>query len=287
MKRTSMQTRISIIGSGVVGEVTGIGFRMHGNDVIFHDIDRKKLALLEEKGYDVSFNIPEAVSNSVISFICVQTPTIGGQIDLKHIELATKGVAKGLREKDDYHLVVVRSTVLPFVTRTKIVPMLEKYSELKATGDFGVCTNPEFARHASALKDFLNPSRIVIGELDKRSGDLLESLYADFKARIIRTELETAEMIKYVANCYLATKISFFNEMFIICKKLKLDPHFMSEVVSLDPRIGKYGIYGGRPFKGPCLSKDLEAFIAFIEDTKLNPELLKAVSRVNNEINKA
>lgn len=287
MKRSSLQTKISIIGSGVVGEATGIGFQMHGNEVIFHDIDPKKLALLEEKGYNVSRNILEAVANSTVSFICVQTPTIGGQIDLKYIERATKGVAQSLREKDDYHLVVVRSTVLPFVTRTKIVPLLEQHSELKATEDFGVCTNPEFARHPSALEDFLNPNRIVIGELHKRSGDLLESLYADFKAPIIRTELETAEMIKYVANCYLATKISFFNEMFIICKKLKLNPHFISEAVSLDPRIGKYGIYGGRPFKGPCLSKDLEAFINFVKGRKLNPEQLSAVSKVNEEINKA
>jgi len=287
MKRTSLQTKISIIGSGVVGTATGIGFQMHGNEVIFHDVDSKKLALLEKKGYNVSSNILEAVSNSIVSFICVQTPTIGGQIDLKYIEQATKGVAQGLREKDDYHLVVIRSTILPFVTRKRIVPLLEQRSELEATEDFGVCTNPEFARQASALEDFLNPSRIVIGELDKRSGNMLESLYADFKGTIIRTELETAEIIKYVANCFLATKISFFNEMFIICKKLKLNPHLISEAVSLDPRIGKYGIYGGRPFEGPCLSKDLESLINLIKDKKLNPELLNAVVKVNDEIGKA
>lgn len=287
MKRTSLQTKISIIGSGVVGTATGIGFQMHGNEVIFHDVDSKKLALLEKKGYNVSSNILEAVSNSIVSFICVQTPTIGGQINLKYIEQATKGVAQGLREKDDYHLVVIRSTILPFVTRKRIVPLLEQRSELEVAEDFGVCTNPEFARQASALEDFLNPSRIVIGELDERSGNMLESLYSDFKATIIRTELETAEIIKYVANCFLATKISFFNEMFIICKKLKLNPHLISEAVSLDPRIGKYGVYGGRPFKGPCLSKDLEALINFIKDKKLNPELLNAVVKVNDEIGKA
>lgn len=284
MKRTSQEARISIVGSGVIGEATGIGFQMHRNEVVFHDIDPKRLALLEEKGYNICSSMLEAVSNSIASFICVQTPTIGGQIDLKYVERATKGVAKGLREKDDYHLVVVRSTVLPFVTRTKIVPLLEQHSELKASIDFGVCTNPEFARRSSALEDFLNPSRIVIGELDKRSGDLLESLYAGFKAPVIRTELETAEMIKYAANCYLATKISFFNEIYVICKKLKLNSDIISEAVALDPRIGKYGIHGGRPFAGPCLPKDLESFISFVEAKGLNPEILSAVCEVNEKM---
>ncbi|MDI6640673.1 MAG: UDP-glucose 6-dehydrogenase, partial [Methanocellales archaeon] len=181
-------------------------------------------------------------------------------------------------------LIVIRSTVLPTTTRTRIMPLLGIHSNLKAGEHFGVCVNPEFGRQASALQDFLNPSRIVIGELDKRSGDTLENLYDPFKAPIIRTNLDSAEMIKYVANCFLATKISFFNEIYIICKKIGLDPHFIAEATALDPRIGSYGIYGGRPFSGACLPKDLEAFINFVKKKKINPKLLDAVNYVNSKI---
>ena len=276
--------KISIVGSGVVGEATGIGLRMLGNEVIFYDINKEKLARLRERGYRVTEDIWEAVNNSNVSFLCVQTPTVDGKMDFSYIKRATIDVAQALREKADYHVVVVRSTVLPSTTRTRIIPLLEEHSQFKAGEDFGVCVNPDFLRQATALQDFLNPSRIVIGELDRRSGDLLEKLYEPLNAPVFRTDLDTAEMVKYVANCFLATKISFFNEVYIICRKLGLDPHLVSDVVSLDPRIGKYGIYGGKPFEGSCLPKDLEAFISFIEGEKLNPELLTATLRINKKI---
>jgi UDPglucose 6-dehydrogenase len=144
--------------------------------------------------------------------------------------------------------------------------------------------NPEFLREEHALQDFLNPSRIVVGELDKQSGDTLEKLYSSFKAPIFRTDLDSAEMIKYTANCFLAAKISFFNEVHMICRKLGLDSTFISKVASLDPRIGDYGIYGGRPFSGKCLPKDLEALIHFARTKKINPRLLEAVLEINKEV---
>jgi len=278
--------RISIIGSGVVGKATGVGFHMHGNDVIFQDVDKKKLNELSMEGYEVTNDISKSVCDSIISFICVQTPTVNGQMDFSYVKKAVVDIAKALHEKGSYHVVVVRSTVLPFATETKIVPLLERHSRLKGGEDFGVCTNPEFLRKISALKDFLNPSRIVIGELDKRSGDLLEKLYSPFKAPIFRTGLATAEMIKYVANLFLATKISLFNEIYLICRELDIDPHFISKVTSLDPRIGDYGIYGGKSFEGGCLLKDLEAFINFVESHEMNPKLLSAVSYINKELSK-
>lgn len=278
--------KISIIGSGVVGKATGMGFNDFGNQVIFHDINKQTLTALENEGYVVTANMNEAISNSQVSFICVPTPTISGKMDLTYVKKATVNIAQSLLEKKEYHLIVVRSTVLPGTIRNKIVPIIEKHSKLKAGQDFGVCSNPEFAREESTLEDFLNSSRIVIGELDKRSGDLLESLYASFKAPIIRTDLETAEMIKYVANCFLATKISYFNEIYIISKKLGLDPHFIAEAVALDPRIGNYGIYGGRPFGGTCLPKDLEAFIDLATSNKIDPKLLHSVKYVNKKSSK-
>jgi len=279
--------RISIIGSGVVGKATGQGFRKCGIQSIFCDIDRMKLEGIKAEGCEATQNVEEAVKASEISFICVQTPTFKERIDLSHIRKATEQVGKALREKDDYHLVAIRSTVLPTTTRRKIIPILERYSGLKASKDFGVCYNPEFMREATALEDFLNPWRIVIGQLDQRSGDELEELYSTFNAPKIRASLEEAEMIKYVSNMFLTTKISFFNEIFAICKKLRLDPNLIAEATALDPRIGKYGIYGGRPFRGRCLPKDLEAFVSFIKDMKLNPKILDSALSINRRLCRA
>lgn len=273
--------KISIIGSGVVGRATGLGFHILGNEVIFHDINKQKLAILREQGYRVTEDISEAINNSSVSLICVQTPSINGKMDFSYVKMATLDVARALCEKEGYHVVTVRSTVLPSTTRNKIIPLLEAYSQLKAGEDFGVCMNPEFLRQARPLQDFLNPSRIIIGELDERSGDLLENIYAPLKVPVFRADLDTAEMVKYVSNCFLATKISFFNEIYILCKNLGLDPHSISEMVSLDKRIGKYGIYGGRPFGGSCLPKDVEAFRTFLEEKGLNPKLLDACRLIN------
>ena len=277
-------TRISIIGSGVVGKATGVGFLRYGNDVVFHDIVKGKLLKLRKQGYKVAEDCSEAVVDSSVSFVCVQTPTLDGQMEFRYVKKAIIGVAKALRKKGEYHIIAIRSTVLPSTTRVKVLPLLEKYSRLELGKDYGVCVNPEFMRKATALDDFLNPWRILIGEFDKRSGDILETLYLPFKAPIIRTDLDTAEMIKYIANTFLATKISFFNEMYKICTELGLSPHFISEIAALDPRVGNYGIYGGRPFEGSCLPKDLEAFINLVKDKGLNPKLLEAALRVNKKM---
>lgn len=276
--------RLSIIGSGNVGKATGIGFQIHGNEVIFYDIDEKKLSALKKDGYTIARNVTDAINKSEISFICVPTPTINGQMDLSYIEKASMSVAKALGKKKEYHLIVIRSTVLPSTTRMRVIPLLEKISQLKSGRSFGVCVNPEFLRQVNALKDFLNPSRIVIGELDRRSGEILEKLYSPFEAMIFRTNLDNAEMVKCVANSFLATKISFFNEMYLICKDVGLDPHFIAHVVAKDSRIGDYGTYGGRPFMGKCLPKDLDAFMSFIESKQHNPKILKATRLVNETI---
>lgn len=267
-----------------MGKATGIGFHMLGNEVLFHDIEKKKVAWLRKRGYEVAGNLSEAVMDSELSFVCVQTPTVDGIADLSFLGKAIEDIAEGLSKKGRYHTIAIRSTTLPTTTRTKIIPLLEKRSQLTAGIDFGVCTNPEFLRQANALSDFLNPSRIVIGGLDKYSGDKLEELYVPFKAPIFRTDLDVAEMIKYVSNAFLTTKISFFNEIYMLCKNLGFDPIFISETVALDPRIGNYGIQGGRAFGGKCLPKDLEAFISFIKSTGQNPKLLDAVTYINKEI---
>jgi UDPglucose 6-dehydrogenase len=283
MKKNKMN--LSIIGSGVIGQATGIGLSKYGHEVVFHDIDYKKLAALNEKGYNIARSVLEAVQNSDVIFVCVPTPSVKGAMDFGIIKKSMVSIGEALREGErTWPLVVVRSTVLPLTTRTRVVPLLEKCSKLNVSEDFGVCVNPEFLREKTAFKDFLSPDRIVIGEFDKKSGDLLEKVYSSFKAPIIRADLDTAEMIKYASNLFLAAKISFFNEMFIFCQKLGIDSKLLGKAVSLDSRIGEYGVYGGQPFDGKCLPKDLEAFRTFVKSLDFNPKLLDAVSHVNNEV---
>lgn len=276
--------RISIVGSGVVGGTTGAVFHKCGNEVCFYDVDRNRLKTLQKEGYNVVDSLFCAVKKSDVVFVCVPTPTVNGKFTFDYVNDAVTGIGRALSLLDGYRVVVVRSTVLPMTTRCKVVPILERCSGLRSGKGFGVCMNPEFLREKNALEDSLNPTRIVIGELDTQSGDVLEKLYAPFNVPIIRTTLDTAEMVKYAANLFLATKISFFNEMFMIGKKAGVDMNLVSKAVSMDPRIGEYGVYGGNPFNGKCLPKDLEAFINFAKSTKFNPKLLDSVVLVNEQI---
>lgn len=278
--------KISVIGSGIVGQATGMGFALQGISTLFHDVNRNKLSTLESKGYEITSEVEEVVSTSNIIFVCVPTPTVDNKLDLSIIEKSAKAIGKSLDKADEYVLVVFRSTMPPRTTRLKIIPILEKFSRLKTGLDFGVCTNPEFLREQSPLDDFLKPNRVIIGEYDKKSGDILQKLYAPMKIPIIRTDLDTAEMIKYTSNLFLASKISFFNEIFLVCEKLGLNAKKVSEAVALDYRIGGYGIYGGKPFGGMCLPKDLAAFISYLKEINVNPKILQAVAEVNKDIEK-
>ena len=279
--------KISIIGSGFVGEILGRGLMELSYMVIFHDIIDKDLS-------NFTKDIDYAVENSDISFICVPTPTEEEEgIDLSYIKEAAKNIGKALANKDEYHLVVVKSTVVPGTTEKVIIPILEKYSSKKASESLGVCMNPEFlteiagswSKEEDMKKDFFTEDRIVIGEYDKRSGDVLEEVYKPLNKPIFRTDLRTAEIIKYASNCMLATKISYWNEIFLICKELGIDPQVVVDVVGRDPRIGRYGTTHGKAFGGKCLPKDLKAFISFAERHH-EPKLLKAVDEINEEMKK-
>ena len=172
--------KVSIIGSGVVGQATGMGFAVHGHDVLFHDIDEKKLSTLRSQGYQTSSKVEEAVQGSEVIFVCVPTPTVDKKVDLSYLFKAAKDIDTALKDAQGFPVVAFRSTVPPQTIRTKIVPMLEENSGLEAGKDFGVCMNPEFLREKSPLDDFLHPDRVVIGELNKKSGDILERLYSTF-----------------------------------------------------------------------------------------------------------
>lgn len=283
-------SKISIVGSGWVGENTGKGLIGLGHDVIFHDISEEKVKQLRKDGLEATTDLEKVVLNSDVSFVCVPTPTEGGEIKLDYLEGAVEDLARVLKDKEDYHLVTVKSTVVPTTTEELVVPIFEEVSGKKVGEDIGVCMNPEFMTEISGSwtdeEDFqkgFSSDRIVIGEYDEESGDRLEKVYEELDVPIVRTDLREAEMIKYASNCMLATKISYWNQIFKICEELGIDSDEVAQSVAMDPRIGKYGTVHGMAFGGKCLPKDLRALIAFAEDEiGEEPELLKAVEDIND-----
>jgi UDPglucose 6-dehydrogenase len=283
---------ISILGSGIVGTTVGKGLAKLGNETIFYDVYREKVKQFCSQGYKATSDVNAAISNSEISFICVPTPTVHSKIDLSYVKDVAKKLAKSLQEKEDYHLVVVKSTALPTTTENVIIPILERYSKKKVGEHIGVCSNPEFLTeiNRSWTNDkefsvgFFEEPFIVIGEFDKRSGDKLEAIYKSMSAPIVRTNLRTAEMMKYALNCALACRISYWNEIFYLCQKLGVDSAVVAQTVGTDKRIGKYGTIHGKAFGGKCLPKDLQAFVNFSEILGYEPSLLKAVLEMNNRI---
>ena len=293
--------RISIIGSGYVGLVTGIGFVELGNDVIFVDTDISKVDAINdlkppiyEKGLEelmkknkdkfyATSDYNEAINNTEITFICVGTPSQeDGFIDLRYIKSAARSIGKVLSNKRSFHVIAVKSTVIPGTTEEVVRPLIEKESKKIAFKDFGLAMNPEFLREGSAIEDFFNPDRIVIGIKDEKTKSVLERLYRSFKCPKLFTDIKTAEMIKYVSNAFLATKISFANEIGNICKKLGIDVYEVFRGVGLDHRINPEFFRAGIGFGGSCFPKDVMALIRFAEELGEDPRILKAVIEVNN-----
>jgi UDPglucose 6-dehydrogenase len=177
---------------------------------------------------------------------------------------------------------VVKSTVVPGTTDDLIIPILEA-SGKKIGRDFGVCVNPEFLSEGKAIKDFMNPARIIIGEYDSRSGDVLSQLCHSLEAPVMRTSLKAAEMIKLASNTFLATKISYINEIGNICKRLGIDTYEVARGMGFDDRIGSKFLNAGVGFGGSCLPKDLWMLIAKARELHYQPRLLEAVSQLNDE----
>jgi len=295
--------KIAIIGAGYVGLVTGTGLASCGHDVSLVDIDTQRVAMINQsrapfheaglepllqksvgKNLRATTDTNEAVTNADIVFVCVQTYCQDdGAIDLTHIKQAITSVGKALKNSKRHPLVVIKSTVIPGTTEKVLLPLLGKTSEKKAGKDFGIAVNPEFLREGRAVEDFLSPDRIVIGEMDNGSGDILCQLYQDSNAPVLRVNLKTAEMIKYASNVFLATKISFINEIGNICKKLGIDTYKVTEGMSLDSRISPHFLSAGIGFGGSCLPKDTKALINAAQKLGYEPSLLQSVIKVNDE----
>nr|MDO8081614.1 UDP-glucose/GDP-mannose dehydrogenase family protein [Candidatus Freyarchaeota archaeon] len=294
---------ISVVGLGHVGIVTSVCLAEMGYNVICVDIDKNKVELINEgKSPIFEPEVPElitkalnqnklvaitdvqrAVTNSEATFITVGTPTIKGKIDLKAIKSATEMVGKGLADKNPYHLVVVKSTVIPGMTERVVIPLIEESSRKSEGTDFGVCVNPEFLRESDAVQDFRNPDRIIIGSNNDKAGDALERIFSDLNSLVIRTDIRTAEMIKYANNAFLATKISFINEIANICKEIGVDANNVAEAIGLDFRIGPYLLRAGLSFGGSCFPKDIQALISASNSVGYNPILLTSVLEVNRK----
>ena len=290
--------RISVIGSGYVGVVTGACLAKLGNKVTLIDVDEQKVETINngkspiyEEGLDEILRQVhieggsdyQRIMDSELVFICVGTVSNrDGAISLEQVEQATKQIAEVLKRREDYCVICVKSTVTPGATEEIVVPTLEK-SGKKAGTDFGVCMSPEFLSEGKAVHDFMNPARVVIGEYDKRSGDVLSNLYKNFSSPIVRTNLRTAEMIKLAANAFLATKLSFINEIGNICKKLDIDIYEVAEAMGLDERIGNKFLNAGIGFGGSCLPKDLGALIASSKQLGYEPRVLEAVLNLNDK----
>ena len=306
--------RVSIVGTGYVGLVSGVGLASVGHDVTCVDVDRNKVDLINagrapihEEGLEAllarhigknlraTCNLDEAVLNSELTLIAVGTPFDGDGIGLQYIETAAHQIGTALAKKSVYHVVVVKSTVTPGTTDSLVLPILERASGKRAGFDIGVGMNPEFLREGDALRDFMEPDRIVLGGIDERTQDTLARLYAPFaKADILRTSPRTAEMIKYAANSLLATLISFSNEIANLSASIGVDAIDVMRGVHLDKRFAPVlpdgsrvwpgsiaYLEGGCGFGGSCFPKDVKALIAFGRDHGNAMRLLSAVMDVN------
>jgi UDPglucose 6-dehydrogenase len=299
---------ISVLGIGYVGLCTAVGFASRGYKVVASTHDAEKAAKIN-KGLP-PFHEPnlqallkeaigsghltclvdeteKAVLQTDLTFNAVGTPSReDGSIDLRFVETSSHDIGKALRQKSEYHVVVIKSTVVPGTTQGLVKPILEKESGKKCGSAFGLCMSPEFLRQGSAFEDTIHSDRVVIGEHDRKSGDTLENLYKDFYGKdappTIRTTLATAELIKYASNSLLAAKISFINSMANICEKIPgADVKTVAKGMGLDKRIGPLFLNAGLGYGGSCFPKDVKALIAHSKGLGYPLELLAAVEKVN------
>ena len=286
-KKVITMAKLAIIGSGVVGQATGKGFIAIGHDVAFCDINPDVLTKLENQGHQVCLpHLLEQEKDIEAFFLAIFTPTVDNEIKLDFLRSAVSNLGAGyLKNNNDYCVVVIRSTVPPGTIEEQLIPILEKHSGKKAGKDFGVCMNPEYLREGSNEEDFKNPWIITIGELDARSGETLEKIYGSRECPIVRTSLREVEMQKYVHNIFNACKISFFNEMRMVCEAVNVDADKVFELVAKSAEGSwnqKYGIRNLGPYSGSCLPKDTTAFLSWARKNLAHPmPLLKAVIRVN------
>ncbi len=301
-----MSRSISIFGLGYVGSVTAACLAHKGYSVIGVDLSPAKVELLksgrspiveprmselvtachQDCRLQATTDSAAAVMNSEISFLCVGTPSLrSGKLDLGHISPVCEEIGRTLARKDSFHLVVLRSTVLPGTAVTIVIPTLEKASGKRMGKDFGVCVNPEFMREGTAVADFLDPAMTIIGAADSRHASLLRELYSWAPGRIFETSFTSAEMVKYVCNAWHALKVSFSNEVGTLAKQLDVDAEAVMEIFAADTKLNISSSYlkPGFAFGGSCLPKDVRALNYRAKELDLKLPLFDAIIPSNQE----
>jgi UDPglucose 6-dehydrogenase len=288
--------KISVLGTGYVGLVTGVCFADLGNEVWCVEIDARKVEMLKqgkphfyEPGLEellgrnaaagrlhFTQDYAEAIPNSDFIFICVGTPmSDSGAAELKYVRMAAEGIGSHLQ---GYTIIVNKSTV-PIGTGDLVTEILSRYID---PAHFAVVSNPEFLREGSAVSDVFSPDRIVLGAVDRVAAEKVAELHAPLGAPVIITDLRTAEMIKYASNAFLATRLSFINEMAHICERLGADVREVARGMGMDKRIGPHFLSAGVGYGGSCFPKDVRALAYMAEENDCLPQLLRAVMEIND-----
>lgn len=291
---------ISIFGLGYVGAVSAGVLAKEGHQVIGVDPNATKVSLINAGNTPIiekdigeiiahavasgrlkaTADVAGAIANSELSLVCVGTPSqVNGSLDLKYVRRVCEEIGAALRAKHDFHVVVVRSTILPGTMTDVVIPALEDSSGKRAGVEFGVCNNPEFLREGTAVYDFYHPPKTVIGESDRRSGDIVAQLYRGLDAPLLRTDVATAEMVKYTDNVWHALKVGFANEIGNICKAVGIDGHRVMEIFCQDTKlnISSYYLKPGFAFGGSCLPKDVRALTYKARSADLDTPILNAI----------
>jgi GDP-mannose 6-dehydrogenase len=298
--------KISVFGIGYVGCVSAACFAKEGHTVIGVDVSANKVEIINagespivESGIGpllkevvksnrltATTDSKAAVHDSEVSLVCVGTPSNpNGSLDLRYVTRVCEEIGAALKDKNAHHTVVIRSTMLPGTIENVVIPTLEKYSEKRTGIDFGVCINPEFLREGSSLKDFYAPPFTLIGADDADTTAIVRALYSGIDAPVIATSVKTAEMVKYVCNCFHALKVSFANEVGNICKALGVDSHEVMDIFCQDTKLNlsSYYLKPGFAFGGSCLPKDLRAINYKAKQVDVDVPVLSSILPSNRQ----
>ena len=292
--------KVSVFGLGYVGSVSAASFASDGHTVVGVDVNPDKVASLNEgrspiveKGLDelirdnaangrlrATTDTREAVHATELSLICVGTPSRkNGSLDLTYLERVCEQIGDALKDKADYHVVVVRSTVLPGTTHGIVIPALERTSGKEYGTGFGVAVNPEFLREGTAIRDFRNPPMTLVGHNYQSDSAPTMALYDKVDAEMVTTSIRTAEMIKYASNTWHALKVCFANEVGNLCKRLEIDSHEVMDIFCKDDKLNlsSYYMKPGFAFGGSCLPKDVRAMQYRAKEVDLDMPVIQAI----------
>jgi GDP-mannose 6-dehydrogenase len=295
---------VSVFGLGYVGSVSAAGFAADGHRVVGVDVNPAKVASLNEgrspiveTGLDqlirdntssgrlrATTNTREAIEQTDLSLVCVGTPSRkNGSLDLTYLERVCEQIGEALASKPTYHVVVIRSTVLPGTTHGVVIPALERTSGKQYGSGFGVTVNPEFLREGTAIHDFRHPPMTLIGHNYSSDAEPTEALYAQVSAEMVTTSIRTAEMIKYASNTWHALKVCFANEVGNLCKRLEIDSHAVMDIFCRDEKLNlsSYYLKPGFAFGGSCLPKDVRAMQYRAKEVDLDMPVIGSILNSN------